>query len=196
MEKICGVYKITNPIGQIYIGSSKDIHSRINKAYKCNITKRVRLINKSISMYGFENHKIDIVEICNPNILFERERFWQEELNSLYPNGLNRNLVSCPGKKQVASTTTRNLISYNKKGCKAWNKGIPTSESTKLTISNKYTPLQRKSSKLILDIFTGVYFYSLREASEAYSIPKSTLKSNLTAPNRDARHNKTTLIFV
>lgn len=56
-----GVYKITNPVGQIYIGSSKEIDKRI-KSHKTrnDMTK----IGKSIINYGYHNHKIEVVSLC------------------------------------------------------------------------------------------------------------------------------------
>ena len=190
-----GIYKITNPIGLIYIGASKNVELRIKSGYCNSVGKRLRPINISILEYGFENHIVEIIEECALDKLNERERYWQEHFNSLHPNGLNMNYVSCEGKRQIASSTVKEKIRLSKIGLTPWNKGLPTWESTKKTIKDGYSPLQRKSSKIILDTTTGVYFYCLREASIAYGIPKQTLRCNLSAPNKDASKNKTNLIY-
>lgn len=191
---VCGVYKITNPIGLCYIGSSKSVSRRLVAEYYKE-PRKLRCIHYSLLQYGIDKHNFEIIEECNFSILRERERFWQEELNTLYPNGLNRNLVSCAGKKQHSSNATSEQISKSKMGTRAWNKGLPTWQSTKDTIKARYSPLTRSASKIILDTRTGVYYYCLREASLAFGIPKQTLKMNLSAPNKDCRKNKTHLIY-
>ena len=196
MPKIIGVYKITNPEGKIYIGSSVDVKKRIRNEYESKSPKqKVRCVNESIAKYGYENHIVEIIETCSKEDLKQRERFWQEANDCLYPNGLNKNLVKCKGKKQVCSEHTNQLISSSKIGTPAWNKGVPTSDSTKNTIKERYSPLHRKSSKIILDTSTGVFYYCLREASLAFSIPKQTLRANLSAPNKDCIKNKTSLVY-
>ena len=82
----CGIYKITNPVGLIYVGQSTNIPRRIiaHKTSKPTTT----LISKSIYEYGFSAHKIEIIELCSKTLLMGRERYWQDELDS-YNSGLN-----------------------------------------------------------------------------------------------------------
>tara|TARA_R110000782_G_C14687173_1_gene400719 strand:+ start:125 stop:799 length:675 start_codon:yes stop_codon:yes gene_type:complete len=82
-----GVYKITNPKGKTYIGQSTDIEARIYKGHKYNSGSGKKLKN-SFSKYGFENHKIEILEECSIDDLTERETYWIEYYNS-YKEGLN-----------------------------------------------------------------------------------------------------------
>lgn len=195
--KISGVYKITNPEGKVYVGSSKDIELRISKGYKNKHgNKRKRHIDISINYFGFENHIFETIEACEQSVLSERERHWQEELNCLYPNGLNRNLVKTSTKKQQHCEDTIRVISEKKMGTPAWNRGIPTSESTKKTIKDRYSPLQRSVCRLIMDTRTGVFYYCAREAAEAINMHVNSLRGNLKAPNKDYRTNKTHLIYV
>lgn len=191
-----GIYKITNPTGLIYIGASKNIEKRIAKGYKNKVGGKTRLIDASMLVYGYENHIFETVELCNVDQLNNRERHYQELFNCLHPNGLNKNLVACDGKKQTPCSDTVELIRQSKVGLEPWNKGLPTWESTKKTIRERYTPLSRSASKIILDTRNGVFYYCLREASETYGIPKQTLKMNLSAPNKENRKNKTHLIYV
>lgn len=63
---ICGVYKITSPSGKIYIGQSKNIHSRW-RVYKKPIEKlqkkQLKLYN-SLKKHGWERHVFEIIETC------------------------------------------------------------------------------------------------------------------------------------
>lgn len=93
--KTSGIYLITNPLGQIYIGLSEDIEKRWEMYYyACNI-KPQKLLHRSIKKFGRDNHKLEVLEICIPdrNILAEREIFWIKNKNSYYYNnkefGLN-----------------------------------------------------------------------------------------------------------
>lgn len=89
--RVCGIYKFTNPIGQVYIGKSVNIYSRL-ASHKT--TKACTKLGYSIRVYGFENHKFEIVEECEESVLFERERFWQDHFEVVNPRkGLNGNLV-------------------------------------------------------------------------------------------------------
>lgn len=190
-----GIYKITNPLGQVYVGASKNIYKRIKSGYKNKVGKRKRFIHLSLDKYGIDNHKFEIIEECELSILNIRERFWQEKLNSLHPNGLNRNLVACLGKRQISCKETINIIRNKKIGSVAWNKGIPTSESTKETINRVYSALKRDWTTILMDYTTGVFYYGYRDAAKALGKPVMTVKNNITAPNKNNKINKTNIII-
>lgn len=88
MNKI-GIYKITNPVGSIYVGASANIDQRLNTHYKyaCNVKSQTKLY-RSFVKYGIANHNFEIVELCNREILYEREVFWIAYFDS-YISGLN-----------------------------------------------------------------------------------------------------------
>ena len=67
------IYKITNPIGQVYIGQTVNLQKRI-KSYKHKACKRQKLIYNSLVKYGWENHCLTILynDICT-----------KEELNDI-----------------------------------------------------------------------------------------------------------------
>lgn len=102
MEKeiICGIYKITNPIGQIYIGCSKNIPNR----WKGHRYTYYSKIGQSILLHGHDNHLFEIIESCIKDDLFERERYWQIKLNSCsdfnLTSQLTNNTVYVNGKRQ------------------------------------------------------------------------------------------------
>lgn len=60
---------------KIYVGQTSDLKARMSH-YKRNDCKTQKIINSSISKYGWENHKVDIIEECDINILNEKEMYW------------------------------------------------------------------------------------------------------------------------
>lgn len=80
------IYVITNLInGQQYIGQAKNSEKRF-KAHL--LAKDDTLLHKAILKYGKENFHMQIIEsqIEDYN---EKERYWINKLNTLYPNGYN-----------------------------------------------------------------------------------------------------------
>tara|TARA_R110001599_G_scaffold16415_2_gene66941 strand:- start:6978 stop:7685 length:708 start_codon:yes stop_codon:yes gene_type:complete len=93
-----GIYKITNPEGESYIGLSKNIEKRFishkNLQFKGN-----NKLRESLTQYGGDSHKFEIIEeidISNldyrksNSILRSRERFWINHFKT-FKNGLNEN---------------------------------------------------------------------------------------------------------
>jgi len=140
-----GIYKITNHLGQIYVGSSNDIYRRWN-FHMSKIRKGKLKVHKSIEKYGLESHKFEVLEECEYKILAIKERFWQDKLNSYSENNLN---------VQKAN----NCIYFNGK--------------------RKRTIL-KEPKNFFLDLETGIYYKSVREISNIFSIKYSTLKANIT----------------
>lgn len=85
------IYKLTSPSGRIYIGKSKNLKKRI-KDYKYQCETRKSIVHDSIRGYGWDAHKLEIIEECGNEKLSEREIFWIKELNSYWqgnPKGMN-----------------------------------------------------------------------------------------------------------
>lgn len=96
MEKICGIYKITNKINnKCYIGKSVDIYQRWNshKSDSRSIEDGgdTYTIHCAIRKYGLENFSFEIIENCLPEQLEKKEKFWIKYYNS-YENGYNETL--------------------------------------------------------------------------------------------------------
>jgi group I intron endonuclease len=88
-----GIYRITNPKGEVYIGQSRKVEKRIKYYNSINSSiGQVKLYNSFLT-YGIENHKFDIIEECDVLDLNIRERYWQDFYNSV-TNGLNTKLTS------------------------------------------------------------------------------------------------------
>lgn len=94
-----GIYKIVNPIGEIYIGQASCIDRRWRE-YSCFICKNQAKLYRSIGTYGWINHTREILEECRADQLDERERYWQIHFDSIR-KGLNCKYVNgSPYKKQ------------------------------------------------------------------------------------------------
>lgn len=85
----CGIYKITNPKGRIYIGQTINFNSR-KKYYKTSIKKDQLLLYNSIKKHGWENHTFEVLEVCTREKLSELEIYYIKKFNSFnHPNGMN-----------------------------------------------------------------------------------------------------------
>lgn len=115
---ICGIYKITNPVGKVYIGQSENIYNRWKDYYKLSCNKQVKLY-RSLKKYKPCNHTFEIIEECEFINLNCRERYWQDFYNVLNrKKGLNLLLTPCENKYSVPDNIRnkikKSLIKYNK----------------------------------------------------------------------------------
>jgi len=110
-----GIYKITNPKGQIYVGQSINIERRF-KEYK-RLAKRSagRKILNSLKGYGVENHTFEVIEECSKEQLHEREYYWKKYYTSV-EDGLNCDYFDSSGGPR--SEETKRRISEGAKGKK------------------------------------------------------------------------------
>lgn len=93
-----GIYKITNPKGEVYIGLSKEIEVRW-ESHKKNPQKQNLKLCESFTKYGWDSHIFDVIEEINiadlsrsegNALLRKRERYWIKTLDTFY-TGLNSN---------------------------------------------------------------------------------------------------------
>jgi group I intron endonuclease len=85
------------------------------------------IIKNAIEKYGKQNFKLEILEVCNSHKeLNEREIFWINKLNSLYPNGYN---LEKGGRQSIMHELTKMKLSKAHKGKKL-------SEQTKKKLSD------------------------------------------------------------
>lgn len=82
-----GIYKITNPIGEVYIGMSANIPKRW-KSYKCLSNSGQPKLYDSFLSYGVEKHVFEVIEECEKDNLSEREKYWQQQ-HDCFESGLN-----------------------------------------------------------------------------------------------------------
>ena len=86
-----GVYRITNPKGFVYVGSSKDIVTRWKWYKKLRCTSQGKLCN-SLKKYGVENHIFEVIEECDIKILLERELYYGSIYKCLQRDMSEKNL--------------------------------------------------------------------------------------------------------
>jgi group I intron endonuclease len=87
-----GIYKITNPLGQVYIGQSINIEKRFMAYKKLRCRKQPRIYN-SLKRFGVKNHRFEIVTKCELWQLDKFERYFQQMFNCTGENGLNCKLT-------------------------------------------------------------------------------------------------------
>ncbi len=110
------IYEFINNSNQkVYVGQAIDYKQRI-RTHKFNLKqdKNTPFYN-ALKKYGWENFSINIIEECEENKLNEREVYWIEEKNSLYPNGYN---LLEGGNQAKHTDITKQKISSGKKGIK------------------------------------------------------------------------------
>lgn len=192
-----GVYKITNPKGCIYIGSSKEIEVRFSRYKKLTCKTQPKLYNSFVK-YGVENHTFEILEECNFNDLYKKEHYYGLLFNSLdRDKGLN---LVLPGINEVKfiiseeSKINRSLCQLGKKASEETRvkqskaqKGRKHHEDVKYKMS-----LSSPNSKCIIDLETGIFYMNTKEASESKNMNRHTLKNMLNG----SKKNKTTLKYI
>lgn len=123
-KRISGIYKIENKInGKIYIGQSVDVFRRLKKHLwdinKDNNTYLARALNR----YGIENFTYEIIEICSPEELDEKEINYIKQYHSYVndPDGGGYNLNTGGGSNRGWSPTkeTREKFAEMNKGGKS-----------------------------------------------------------------------------
>lgn len=210
MNKAGYIYKITSPTGRIYIGQTVNIKNRMGVYSRC-VSKSQTALRRSVDKYGWGQHTWQVIEFltCDAEKLDKLETYWIDFYKSnvkRYPktNGLNLTdggkgnrggFHSDKTKEKIRITSTGRKHSIEtKKKISDITKGriVPPHVIEQLRIrltGNKYAG--SSCYKLILNTVTGVYYDSLREASEVYGINKQTLSRYLLGQRR----NITDLIY-
>ena len=93
-NKISGIYCIENKItNMVYIGLSKNINNRW-KEHKYRLNRNIHPNNKlqnAWNKYGEESFEFFVLEKCDKNIIYEREKYWIQQYKS-YDRNLGYNL--------------------------------------------------------------------------------------------------------
>ena len=105
-----GIYKIVNPNGKLYIGQSTNVEKRWRTYKTLHCKGQIKLYN-SLKKHGFENHKFEIIEECDVNMLDKREIYWGEYYDVLGEMGLNCRLGN--GKGKLSEETKQKISESN-----------------------------------------------------------------------------------
>lgn len=78
-----GIYKLSLG-GHIYIGSSKNLYARLAEHRGDLIYKKHSndFLQRAFNKHGLDAAEFDIIEYCDPEVRFEREKFWINELKA------------------------------------------------------------------------------------------------------------------
>ena len=141
-----GIYKITSPSGKIYVGQSVDIQSRLNR-YKRTDCKQQSKLWRSFLKYGANNHKFEVIWLCNPLELNYFERKFQLKFDSIGEEGLNLVVTKDEDRSGYFSIETKKKLSISKKGKPSNRKGVILSEETKIKMSVSQKEKLRKQKE-------------------------------------------------
>lgn len=99
-----GIYKITNQLGGIYVGASKNIHKR-KTYYAGGNCRGQRKLYESITLHGWENHSFEIVVECDISELERLEIHYIKHFDTFdTESGMN---LQSGGNNPKDSTETR-----------------------------------------------------------------------------------------
>jgi group I intron endonuclease len=120
------IYKITNPVGQVYVGRTINLKGRLhNYKYLSKYTEKQPRLYESLKKYGFDAHSVEILDSFDSDIIYAdgKEIFWIRTNVSnvnLFPemDGLNMTIGGSGAVGKVVSDSTRVRIGLNRKGRK------------------------------------------------------------------------------
>lgn len=135
------VYMFINPIGETYIGRTKNFTQRKN-TYKCGNDKCTKLIYNSIVKYGFDSHELKIIDTfySTKEYADDKEMFWIRSFMSnrnKWPEMGGMNLTD-GGPGQIGGQVSDKQREAGKRmsvNIKGWNKGIKMSDKARRNMS-------------------------------------------------------------
>lgn len=135
------IYKITNPLGQAYIGKSGKLLNRV-QAYRANRCKWQRLLYASIQKHGFDSHEISILHElpidCESKVVGDYERLYIQFHKDAGFDLLNLTNGGCSNYSH--SEETKRLIGDKNRGKASKYKGAKRDPS----IGNKISKSRKK----------------------------------------------------
>jgi len=108
-----GIYAFRNKEnGKVYVGQSKKVLTR-KKQHERGDTNNSRRFHNAMNKHGADGFEFQVLEYCSSDQMDEREVYWINQLNSLYPSGYN--LTSGGGAFQKHHDETKKKMSANQK---------------------------------------------------------------------------------
>jgi len=181
IPKESGVYKITSPTNRIYIGSSKNLYSRYCY-YRNNNAPNQTILNYSFNKYGFENHKFEILEICKEDERLFKESFYGNLYNSLSSNG-GLNLI-IPKSNQKPAQYSEELKEKFRNIAKVRTYSKETLNKMSVSKINYFKNNDNHLNKIIIDINTGIFYKSVKEASYYNNFTRTNLSEYLNGKRK------------
>lgn len=179
-----GIYKITNNInGKCYIGKSVNIEKRF---YEHKYTNRTNIyLNSAMKKYGIDNFSFDVIELCEKKILSEREIYWINYYNSIYPYGYNLTYGGEGGNTYECKSEEEMMLIKNKIGesLKGENNGFygkhhteETKEKLRQANIGKYISDEQK--RKISESLIGHYMSDYTKKKISYATKKQWENKN------------------
>ena len=188
-----GIYKITSPSNKVYIGQSKNIEKRFKQYSSLSQTKLQKRLHYSFNKYGVINHKFEIIEECNIELLNELERYYQDFYNVLGKDGLNCLLTNTKDNIKVYSKETIDKIILGNLG-----KIIPDSVRKQTSETMKVKGIKTKEKMLGFDNPKSIKIIATNNITNQIYISNLTGVANFFKVDRELisnRLNKTTVKF-
>ena len=135
-----GIYKITSPNKNIYIGQSINIEKRFCDYKKLNNCKGQTALYRSFLKHGVKKHKFEVLCECKENELNELERYYQDLYSAIGKNGLNCRLTASNERSGKLSEETKQKLSNSRKGELNVMYGKKHTINSKLKMSNSRNP--------------------------------------------------------
>jgi group I intron endonuclease len=135
---IIGIYKITSPEKEIYIGQSINIKDRQERYGRLGCKRQYKLYG-SFLKHGFENHIFEILTECCKEQLNELEIFYKQQF--INEHGWEKALFyyiddnNASGPQSNQTKLKKSLIAIEK-GFGKWNKGKNRSDEAKKKVSD------------------------------------------------------------
>ena len=153
MEKICGVYSITNMISnKRYIGQSVDIYTRWHnhKSALRNNRHYNEHLQSAWNTYGEENFIFEVLEICDVDKIDDMEQYYITLFDCMN-NTFGYNCESGGHSNRVFSEESRKKMSDKRKGVK-----LTDEHKYKIGLAGRGRTLSDVSRAKIRDAITGI----------------------------------------
>ena len=180
-----GIYKITNPKNEVYIGGSTNLKNRLNE-YRCGANKTQRLIYGSIQFFGWDAHKFEVVHELPKDVCKEVLDTYEQVYMDLYKDA---------GVVLLNLRSAGNRGSHNDESLKRMSvahTGKIASEETRQKLSAMKSGGKHWGAKKVIDTKTGKIYDCGKDAASAVGMVYSTLRNCLNGQ----KPNRTTLKYL